>query len=331
MPYKKLNNTLKFLIGTVIVFGNTFFILQFLFIPGVIWNFGLYGFLVFSVVVFMFCKDYLRSKFFSYGLSLLILSCFADLTWSSIQNEKLVDENLTTEVKIMSYNLSFRNENLNSSCSIIKQANPDVLFVQELTSDWSKKIASSIGERYPFQEKVILERSRGIGIYSKFKIGKSTTLNKSNNKPFAQMVDLTIADKSIQLINVHLTSPQRALKEKENFFSMYSQNYQTRKAELAAINKYADEGMHKFECQFLVGDFNTVKYEPIFKKLQKYWVNTFDKVGFGFGLNFPNSKTIPPVITIDYIMAKGKTRCLKSEVLKGGDSDHLAIMTKMQI
>ena len=197
MPYKKLNNTLKFLIGTVIVFGNTFFILQFLFIPGVIWNFGLYGFLVFSVVVFMFCKDYLRSKFFSYGLSLLILSCFADFTWSSIQNEKLVDENLTTEVKIMSYNLSFRNENLNSSCSIIKQANPDVLFVQELTSDWSKKIASSIGERYPFQEKVILERSRGIGIYSKFKIGKSTTLNKSNNKPLAKMVDLTIADKSI--------------------------------------------------------------------------------------------------------------------------------------
>ncbi|MEM1323406.1 MAG: endonuclease/exonuclease/phosphatase family protein [Bacteroidota bacterium] len=231
----------------------------------------------------------------------------------------------------MTYNLSFRTQNLETNCSVIQQADPDILLVQELTPHWSEKLQASIGANYPYQEKIVFERARGLGIYSKFRIGDSKVFRNAENKPYAQTVELYISDKIFQLINVHLASPNKALKSFTQFIPRYYKNHQTRKAQLKTLKDYAEEEAPKFDCQFWVGDFNTMKYDPLFKRLRTHWLNTFDEVGTGRGLTFPNSSRLWPLITIDYILARGKAQCLESKVLSGGDSDHLAIMTKMKI
>lgn len=56
-----------------------------------------------------------------------------------------------------------------------------------------------------------------------------------------------------------------------------------------------------------------------------------DKSGSGFGFNFPHTNTVIPFLTLDYILAKGSAKCISSKVLQGGSSDHLAIMSTIEI
>ena len=86
-----------------------------------------------------------------------------------------------------------------------------------------------------------------------------------------------------------------------------------------------------FDCQFLVGDLNTIEFEPIFRELTYDWVDLFDKSGSGFGLNFPNSGKTEPLIRLDYIMATGEVLEISSKVIEGGASDHLAVLAKVKL
>lgn len=331
MVKKKQNNKLELLFKAILFLGCSCFVFQSLLIPGVIWNFGSYGFMIFSVGILILSKIQGINKNLILVATILFSLGIVDLIWWKVQGEKLERGEFETTLKIMTYNLSFRNKNQDLTCEVIKSAAPDILFVQELTPSWSNKLNNSIGNNYPFQEKIVIERSRGIGVFSKFKIEQSKILNNSRNKPYAQFVELYFGDKIVQLINVHLTSPQRALERKSEIISQYHRSYQLRKKELSNINKIAREESEKFDSQILAGDFNTLKYEPIFKKLLKDWVNSFEEVGQGLGFSFPNLKNIKPIVTIDFILLKGKFKCLSSQVLIGGTSDHLAVETRVKI
>ncbi len=318
---------LKIIVGL----GISCFVFQFILIPGMIWNIGWLGYMIFSLLILLLSKKYKIGEYLRFSSMLLAVLVVIDLGWNSIRKEKLIQGYYDTKLKIMTYNLSFRNQDMDSSCMIIEEADPDILFIQELTPEWSEKLSAAIGSHYPYQEKIILERSRGIGIYSKFRIRKSKVLNNSSGKPYAQIVELSTIDSELQLINVHLSSPHIAFKKINHFVTKYYNNYQTRKSELKAINGYADKGRSRFDCQIFVGDFNTLKYEPIFKQQLKKWVDAFDHSGNGFGFNFPNWKQIIPLATIDYILLRGNVKCLNFEVMSGGGSDHLALLTEIYI
>ena len=168
-------------------------------------------------------------------------------------------------------------------------------------------------------------------IYSKHKISNQYFLNNSNNKPFAQIVSMVIKGKSIQLINTHLASPAIAVENRDQFFSLYSTKYKLRKQQIIELNKVAYNGDNKHDCQLLIGDLNTLNYEPIFKRLKFKWVNSNNEVLRWMKFNFPHSAKSPPIVTLDYILGRGKMKFLDSEIIEGGSSDHLAIIAKLKI
>lgn len=306
-------------------------LLQFLLIPAVIWN-VLYPITIISTFILGLyvwknrAGRYLKLCFF------LLISIFI----LEIINKVFLEEGLQNaadpiELKVMSYNLFFKNKRLSSSLAIIKEANPDILFVQELTPIWANAIENKLGKSYPYKIIKPLRGTHGIGIYSKYKLTGSKTLNNSSQKPYAIVTDLSIPNKKIQLINTHLASPAIAVENKGRFIPLYSSNYKLRKKQLSEINKLATEKSSYYDCQLLIGDLNTTKYEPIYKSLKWNWVDTFDKSGSGFGFNFPHTNTIIPFLTLDYILAKGSGRCIESKVIQGGSSDHLALISTIQI
>ena len=154
---------------------------------------------------------------------------------------------------------------------------------------------------------------------------------RDSNKPYAQSATATLGQKPIKIINAHLASPAIAVENKEKFFSLYYQNYKVRSKQLKELNKFSESQSDKISCQFMVGDLNTLKFEPIFKRLKYKWVNTNNQRDLGYRGNFPNSSKAPSFLTLDYILAKGKAKHLNTKVIRKGSSDHYPIIATFEI
>jgi len=274
-------------------------------------------------------KTYQKNSVIKYSSIILGVLFLFEIGFTVYSNSNVVSNDLDKEIKVMTYNLFFKNKNQDQSISIIKEANPDILVVQELTPIWASQLEKHLGETYKYKLTKPLKGTHGIGIYSKHKIRNQNFMNNSANKPFAQIVNLTIEDKSIQLINTHLASPAVAVENKDKFFSLFAENYQIRKEQIIKLNKLAEN--QKYDCQLLVGDLNTLHSEPIFKRLKLKWINSNNGLLRWMKFNFPHSSKIMPMVTLDYTLGRGKLKFIESKVMKGGSSDHLAIMTKLKI
>ena len=304
-------------------------LLQYFLLPGLVWNIG-FPFLQMLLLAIGF-KYYRGNKSLKICSLLLALLFLTEIGFSFYSKLNIRTSGVSTEIKVMSYNLFFKNSRPNQVISIIKNNDPDLLFVQELTPQWARELENSLDARYKYKKLYPLRGTHGIGIFSKFKLNEQKILNNLAKKPYAQVVVATINDKKIQLINTHLASPAIAVENQDEFFSLFTRNYQVRKAQIIELNKLAQDDGSKYNSQLLVGDLNTLHSEPLFKRLKLSW--TYSNNGFlrWMKFNFPNSAKIPPIMTLDYILGRGKMKFIESKVIEGGSSDHLAIMTKLKI
>ncbi|MEM7549271.1 MAG: endonuclease/exonuclease/phosphatase family protein [Bacteroidota bacterium] len=229
----------------------------------------------------------------------------------------------------MTYNLFFKNRSPSSSLTIIKESNPDILLVQELIPSWEKRLNNSIGKDYPYRKTLPLRGTHGIGIYSKYPILANHFLKNESSLPFAQIVEVKIGIKRIQLVNTHLASPAIAIENPDNFLSLFASNYRKRISQLQKINSLTRK--KEFNVQIMAGDLNTTRYEPLFRNIESEWVDLFSISGIGSQENFPNSSKTNPLLALDYIFARGALNSIETQVIEGGGSDHLAIIGKIEI
>jgi len=263
--------------------------------------------------------------------AILTVIFLSELGFKLYSKSNITDPTNPVELKVMTYNLFFKNKYPNNSIDVIKESNPDVLFVQELTPTWAANLEAVIGKSYPYKLIKPLKGTHGIGIYSKYQLTDQLFLNNASNKPFAQAAVLHIEHRKIKIINTHLASPAVAIENKEQFFSLYRKNYKLRKKQVEKISNLSKDHSNKHHAQILIGDLNTMKYEPLFKRLKFRWADAHSISGRGLGFNFPHSLRVKPFITLDYILGKGEIDFIETKVLKGGSSDHLAIISKLKI
>lgn len=264
------------------------------------------------------------------ALTISLGGTLIEYSFNKFNEASLESGETSIDISLMTYNVFFKNVRPDSSISKIKTCNPDILVVQELTPQWETKLAKTIGRSYPYQSLLPLSGTHGIGVYSKHPI-MNTQLLDDDKHPYAQAVTLMIDGKRIRLFNVHLASPAIAVEHPEDFIELFSANYEVRRKQLGKLNLMANQAKHNFDVQLLVGDLNTIVYEPIYRDLLNHWVNLHDLAGNGWGFNFPNSTKVGPVTTLDYILIKGRAKGVGTQVIEGGGSDHLAVSGKIRI
>lgn len=262
-------------------------------------------------------------------ISLLLL--LVEWGWVAVNKTSLDDNVADTELSLMSYNVFFKNRLPDGVVKVIKRSDPDILVVQELTPQWKSILGNSIGHDYRFQKLIPMRGTHGIGIYSKHPIVAQTVCNNKSNRPFAQVIELKIKSKLIQLINVHLASPGVAVENPDNFMELYENNYNTRANQIREISSIINKSETRFDAQILIGDLNTTSYEPIFRDAEKEWCDLNQEVGEKFNFTFPNSSKIDPLLTLDYILLRGIVLPVKFKVLRSGTSDHFPIIGNVKI
>lgn len=239
--------------------------------------------------------------------------------------------NTEHEVSILTYNLFFKNKHTRQIIDEIKAVDADIVIVQELTSDWEATLQNQIHGNYNYRKSYVNNGTHGFGILSKYPIQSCEYLKNTSNLPVNQITKLSIQGKELVIVNAHLASPARAVENPDNFFELYESNAQQRNAEWKTLEKHLSEKYQGIP-QVVAGDLNTMKIEPLYRKIRYTWKDLFAKKGWGMGWNFPNTSKIPiPLITLDYILYKGDVKPIESRVLEGSSSDHLAIYGKIEI
>jgi endonuclease/exonuclease/phosphatase (EEP) superfamily protein YafD len=259
-------------------------------------------------------------------LMIVLSGLFGDFFWNRVSEKKEQDMAVAREISLMTYNMYFRNGDIESSIQIIDRASPDLLLIQELTPAMQRRLESSIASKYLYRHVLESTGTDGIGIYSKYPIILSDVLRDEDQTVFAQVLELAVADKKVLLINVHLASTANAVEHPEDFLRLYGISHRERTGQLAKIRKASGAREKEFQTQIIAGDFNFTRFETTYRDVKNDWIDLFAHAGSGLGFNFPNVSQIPPLVTLDYVFTKGAAKPVTVKVFEGGGSDHQAIL-----
>lgn len=240
---------------------------------------------------------------------------------------------LTTDVKIMSYNVRMFNlynwidkENVDKDIyTFIKDQDPDILCIQEFHS------AKKIGFKFPYKHIKYSNQNNHFGhaIYSKYKIINSGSLNFSNSGNNALFVDVLKGKDTLRVYNIHLES-LKINPKKENFNQEISEKLRIRLEN--SFKKQANQVelliQHQNKIKFnsiICGDFNNTAFSYVYKQLKRNKNDAFVIAGKGFGktydFEFP--------IRIDFILTDKRITVNNFKTFDVKYSDHYPIMARI--
>jgi endonuclease/exonuclease/phosphatase (EEP) superfamily protein YafD len=329
MQQKKISAFLKFLIVAFILLSLCLLICRNHFIFGTVLILGRWIFVLAGLLLLFFTTKRISPKRLQYALvASVLLICF-EFIFTKLNEAHPEKVSTETEVTLLTYNLFFKNKHPDVILKQIKETNPDIFVVQELTPQWVHLLSKSFEHTYPYKTMYINKGTHGMGIYSKYKLSGDTLLLNESKKPFAQLVNVRVLNKKIQLINVHTASPAAAVEHPESFFPLLSRNYTQRENQFEQIEHTLKN--NPAEISVLTGDLNTTPYEPIYRNLRNTWIDVFNETGNGNGATFPNTSKAAPFLRLDYILIRGAVSPVSAKVLNKGSSDHLALVGKIKI
>ncbi len=319
---KRKTTILLYLILTfqiILLVGNSHFILG-----------SIYGFLDFPIIaisIIFLIYQYNKKNDLKYCIIFLSTLIFGSFyLFNMIQRIDISRKEKTSEaISILSYNLFFKNKYKTKITNEISKTNPDILIVQELTNSWVSNLEQTIGNKYKYRKLFPKKGTKGLGIYSKFPISKSTIHS------YCQINKIKVKNKNLIVVNSHLASPAIAVENPDKFLDYFKSNFEERNSQWEKIEAQLKD--EKEETPIIIaGDLNTMKIESLYRKIRLKWADLHSKNGDGFSWTFPNTHNIKyPFLTLDYILYNKNVRGVNSEVLKNSSSDHLALLGKIKI
>jgi endonuclease/exonuclease/phosphatase (EEP) superfamily protein YafD len=231
------------------------------------------------------------------------------------------------ELAVLTYNVNFGNVGDAPAIAAIRDANADLVILQETNGAWERALVSELGELYPHHEfrPATPSIAGGLGILSKRPL-HAKELMPSPVGWFAGW--RVIADTSIgalQVLDVHLR-PQ--LSDPDALFDGYFSTRSDRAEEIAAYARVLDPSLPTV----VAGDFNETEDGraigfladrgmrsalPDFAPDQRTW-HWFTKVG--------------EISTrLDHVVYEvARLRAVAATVLEKGGSDHFPVLVKLR-
>lgn len=247
-----------------------------------------------------------------------------------------------TRLTIMTWNVLYK-EKADNILTLIKQIKPDILCCQEITTksplnpdrDIPYEVGNIIGN-YRYAEVINFIDGRpgslGNAIFSKFPISSSRSSFVQKGKPKIQEkdysaqnrvyleADIQIKTKFIKIGTVHLS---------------YTPGFVETPARTAEASNLYESIKEYNENYVITGDFNAAPNSKIIRKMRKHFKsadpsfdqNTFTTKPFshgGFSVNGLEWR-------LDYIFTTPDTKVISSRIIETDFSDHLPVLTEIEI
>ncbi len=233
-------------------------------------------------------------------------------------------EKRSTELRILSYNIYFKNQHPHQVVDLIEGANADVILLQEVTPMWSDLLKKNMTGR--FVEEIPQNTAHGLGIYSNYPITLLEVIRNRHGLPIAQLFRVHKQGRDLLIAHIHLTSPAGALGDIKSFIPTYRRNAQIREYQYKSILKSMNKLGEKYPNQLIIGDLNTLPAEPLYNEVCTNWQDLYRVKHILPGPTFPYVHKINfPLLTLDYFFGRGGMAVQIINRVSGGSSDHLAI------
>jgi len=216
------------------------------------------------------------------------------------------------EYTLMTANLNFANADTDAFIALVRDAQPDIVVVLEVTAAWSDAL-TVLEEAYPARYVVPREDPFGIGILARVPFTAIETIDLRGAPTIAAELPLRDGTR-LRLVAAHLRPPVSRVLARERDAQLTA---------LAALIGTASAPM------VVTGDFNVTPYSPIFGDLLEATGLEDARRGRGFAITWPARFPIFGV-PIDHCLVS--EHVIASAMRRSGafGSDHFAIMTSLR-
>ena len=224
-------------------------------------------------------------------------------------------------MKVLSYNLYFRNTEYKTTIKWLLAQDADILALQEVTPRWGQELQTALSSRYPYAKVLPLKGTHGLAFFSKFPIQQDGIENNAYHLPIAQRIVVATNAGDFTFMNAHTASPAGAVEGSWHKLPITLE----RNARLRA-QQWDQLRLHEGERTIIMGDLNTHRWERLYHHMRVHYQEAHAAAGSGFGLTFPNTHKLPyPVFRLDHILLRGPMTVEAAEVHYSGNSDHFPI------
>jgi endonuclease/exonuclease/phosphatase (EEP) superfamily protein YafD len=219
-------------------------------------------------------------------------------------------------LRIMSSNLLFGRADADTVVALVRRLRPDVLSTQELTPDAVERLdAAGLKSIMPYRILKDEWSASGSGLYARYPLTELDDLFHAvgHNMPAASMA---LPDGQIvQIVDVHPFTPlgPQVTQWTEGLRDLPS-------------------AQQNGPFRVLVGDFNSsLDHAELRKVVARGYADAGDSTGKGLIPTWPANKRVPPIITIDHLLADQRLAILDYSVHKIPQTDHRSIFAELRL
>jgi vancomycin resistance protein VanJ len=226
-----------------------------------------------------------------------------------------------TSLKVMSYNVWYRNRNVAEVARLIRQEQPDIVLLQELSPKMAQALKEQLVDLYGSDPLYLAYEAEVYqGIISRYPL---MPVELAEDRGRAQKVVATLPAGSVAVWNVHPNTPLPWLRQ-----------YKQITALVEDIATAADQPL------IVGGDFNTTDQSETYRLVSQYLYNAHWEAGWGFGFSFPANHPrfkryiaiVTPVIRIDHVFFSSHFIVSSARTLsESGGSDHFPVTAKLSL
>jgi endonuclease/exonuclease/phosphatase (EEP) superfamily protein YafD len=215
---------------------------------------------------------------------------------------------------------------------VIRDANADIVLIQELNINLTDIITDQLSDAYPYR--YLRPRTfsvTGMGILSKYPLEEGEYWREAAHWG-RQTAWITIDNRRIAVFNVHAMAPFARGR------GLY--DLTRRERDLDVILDWFETSANT-PYQIAAGDFNMTDHTAHYRRMAQRFIDAHRAAGFGFAPTFPNFNRalgdrsfpltlVPPLIRIDYVFHSPTIAALDARTLyTSGESDHYPVLVTL--
>jgi vancomycin resistance protein VanJ len=223
-----------------------------------------------------------------------------------------------TPLSLLSYNLKKDNRTPDAAIGIIRQADADIVALQELTPLLAAAFESQLSDLYPYRAFHPHEGYAGQGILSRYPIDEDSYWRIRLGH---QRAVINLGSTSITLYNTH---PGHPFVREKGFFDSTARTNE--------INDLLARLGQESNPVLIAGDFNMTDLTGDYSLVAAHYGDSYREVGMGLGFTFPDFGQPILLARLDYVFHSLDFQAIEARVWPtSGGSDHRPIFVRLAL
>ncbi len=221
------------------------------------------------------------------------------------------------DLTVLTFNSLAGNHDFEGIGALIREADADVVLLQEVSRYTTIALPDILADDYPYQSLHWDTTSRlGLGVFSRYPLLDEDYLAfqaQSSRLRFR----VQISDQLVTIYTVHLANPFT----QDSFYDSA--------ARTSGVDDLLTMLDDAHDPLLVAGDFNMTDFSPDYQRMTETLIDSFRESGSGLGLTFPANSPFP-LARIDYVFHSADMHSLRAEVVPShAGSDHYPLRVEL--